>query len=93
MATCVLYVDEAGDPHKHDVPLQPGTTPMLALCGVALPLRDWRGLDREYLELKRRYFPQEMQDTKEIRPEHWEAKDLTSRRTGTATGGRPFCMR
>lgn len=80
MATCVLYVDESGDPYKYEVPLKSGTSPMFVLGGVALPLCDWRTIDREYLELKRRYFLREMQDTKEDRPEHWEAKDLTKPR-------------
>jgi len=82
MDTCVLYVDEAGSPHKHDVPLQAGQTPLFVLGGVALALDEWRNIDREYLNLKRKYFAAEMAAPGLARPEHWEAKgnDLTAPR-------------
>jgi len=79
MSTCVLYVDEAGDSHKHNVPLRESDTPLFVLGGTALPLAEWRLFDREYLNLKRRYFRAEMEASSQQRPEHWEAKggDLT----------------
>ena len=80
MDTCVLYVDEAGNPHKHDIPLQAGQTPLFLLGGVALPLDEWRNIDREYLNLKRKYFAAEMAATGLARPEHWEPNDLTAPR-------------
>ncbi len=82
MSVCVPYVDEAGNPHRHDVPLQDGQTPLFVLGGIALPLSQWRDIDRQYLNLKRNYFSTEMQATNEARPEHWEAKgsDLTQPR-------------
>jgi hypothetical protein len=52
MSTCVLYVDESGDPRKHNIPLTGSQTPLFILTGLALPLNDWRNIDRELLFLK-----------------------------------------
>lgn len=60
MATCVIYIDEAGSPDGHDVPLQSGQTPLFTLAALALPLSEWRARDREYLALKRQFFPDSM---------------------------------
>lgn len=92
MSTSVLYVDEAGNPHKHDVPSQDGQTPLFVLGGIALPLSEWRNIDREYLSLKRQYFTKEMESTKQQRPEHWEAKgsDLTQPRNRSSARRQAF---
>jgi hypothetical protein len=74
MSTCVLYVDEAGSSARHHTPLLGGETPLFVLGGMALPLSQWRDFDRSYLHLKRRFFAAEMAATKQMRPEHWEAK-------------------
>ncbi len=57
MSTCVFYVDEAGDPDRHEEPLKNGQTPLFTLAALAFPLTEWRPRDREYLALKRRFFP------------------------------------
>jgi len=49
MSTCVFYVDESGDTHKHDVPIVKGQTPIFTLSAVALPLGEWRDYDRDYV--------------------------------------------
>ncbi len=92
MSTCVLYIDEAGNPDKHQVPLLNGQTPLFVLGGIALPLGDWRDIDRDYLNLKRQYFASEMEGTKQERPEHWEAKgsDLTQPRNRTSARRHAF---
>lgn len=92
LATTVLYVDEAGSTERYDTPLRDGQTPIFALSGVALPLTEWREIDREYLNLKRRFFAKEMAQTKAERPEHWEAKggDLASPRNKTSVRRHAF---
>ena len=35
VATCVIYIDEAGSPDRHDVPLQNGQTPLFTLAAMA----------------------------------------------------------
>ena len=57
MSTCVIYIDEAGSPHGHHQLLDQGETPIFTLAAVALPLWEWRARDREYLALKRQFFP------------------------------------
>lgn len=77
MGTWVLYVDESGDCHSHSVPLLSGQTPLFAVSGVALPLSQWRLVDREYLRLKRRFFRNEIEESTRStgkRAEIWEAK-------------------
>lgn len=76
MSTCVLYVDESGSVKKHDVPLKNGQTPLFTLSGLALPLEEWRNIDREYLTLKRKFFAPELANTRK-RPEHYEIKGNT----------------
>jgi hypothetical protein len=73
MSTCILYVDESGDPRKCRVPLQGNQTPIFTLTGLALPLRDWRNIDREYLALKNKFFKAEIERSSK-RPEHYEVK-------------------
>lgn len=90
MSTCVLYVDEAGNADPHRLPLPSGQTALFVLGGVALPLSEWRDIDREYLRLKRTYFSAEMENTKRGRPEHWEAKDLTQPRQRTSARRQAF---
>lgn len=60
MSTCVIYVDEAGNPYSHRVPVQGGETPLFTLAAVAFPLWEWRARDRSYLALKRQFFPDMM---------------------------------
>lgn len=57
MGTCVIYIDEAGSPTPHHLPVQNGETPIFTLAALAFPLWEWRARDREYLALKRRFFP------------------------------------
>lgn len=60
MATCVIYIDEAGSPDRHDVPLQSGQTALFTLSALALSLSEWRARDREFLALKRQFFQDSM---------------------------------
>lgn len=60
MSTIVVYIDEAGSPDSHRVPLITGETPLMTLVGLALPLAEWRERDRMYLRLKRQFFPDKM---------------------------------
>src|SRR5467141_3613051 len=78
MATCVFYIDESGDPGRHSIPLREGQTPLFTLTGLAFPISEWRSRDREYLSLKKQFFPDSLARS-EKRPEEWEAKgnDLT----------------
>lgn len=76
MSTCILYVDESGDVRKHDIPLKNGQTPIFTLTGLALPLAEWRNLDRDFLSLKRQFFQKEI-DASSKRQEHYEVKGNT----------------
>lgn len=73
MATCILYVDESGDVRKHDLPFKNGQTPLFTLTGLALPLAEWRNIDRDFLNLKRQFFQPEIERSSR-RPEHYEVK-------------------
>jgi hypothetical protein len=73
MSTCVLYVDESGDVRKHNIPLKNGQTPLFTLTGLALPLEEWRNIDRDFLSLKYKFFQPEI-DQSSKRPEYYEIK-------------------
>lgn len=75
MSTCVIYIDEAGNPSKHRVPIsaESGETPIFTLAAVAFPLWEWRARDREYLALKRQFFPDLLRQS-EKRDEEFEVK-------------------
>lgn len=75
MSTCVFYVDEAGTATRFSIPLRPETseTPVFCLFALALPLADWRGFDRDYLQLKRHFFEKELASSRR-RAEFWEIK-------------------
>lgn len=57
MSTCTFYIDESGSPHGHHDPISRGETPLFTLAAVALPIWEWRARDREYLAIKRQFFP------------------------------------
>jgi hypothetical protein len=73
----IFYVDESGSPHRHDVPLRNGQTPLFVLSCLAFQSDRWRTLDRAYRNLKARFFQDEIKDK---RPELHEIKgtDLIS---------------
>lgn len=85
MSTCVFYVDEAGTPYPHHIPLKNGETPIFTLAALAFPLNAWRARDREYLDLKRHYFPDRM-NREGKRDEHVEIKgnELTAPRNASS---------
>jgi len=56
VGTCVVYIDEAGSPHGHCLPIPSGKTPIFTLAAVALPLWEWRARDRTFLSMKRQFF-------------------------------------
>jgi hypothetical protein len=57
VSTCIIYIDEAGSPYGHHIPLENGETPIFTLAALAFPLWEWRARDRAYLALKRQFFP------------------------------------
>lgn len=73
MPTCVFYIDEAGDPRKHEIPLREGDTPIFTLAAIAFPLQEWKERDRIFLRLKRQFFPDRMH-RQGRRDEHIEIK-------------------
>ena len=75
MPIWAFYTDEAVDLSPHEIPLSPasGETPLFTLTSLALPLAEWRNFDRDYLNLKRRFFRVEM-DRSSRRDEAWEIK-------------------
>ncbi len=89
-----LYLDEAGTPDPHQLPLTSGQTPIFTLAGVALPLSRWRDYDRQYLYLKREFFPAEIDRSSKI-DAVWEIKgaDLLGPRNATSERNRAFTLR
>jgi len=75
MSTCVFYIDEAGSKDRYSIPIRcdRAETAIFCLFALALPLADWRDFDRDYLQLKRRFFSKEIEQSK-YRAEHWEVK-------------------
>ncbi len=73
MSTCVVYVDEAGNPYGHHEALLSGETPLFTLAAIALPIWEWRARDREFFALKRQFFPDLMQRSR-ARHEEFEIK-------------------
>lgn len=73
MATCIFYIDESGDVNNHHIPLKNGETPLITITGLALPLEEWRNIDREHLKLKSNFYKSELAQSKK-RPEHFEIK-------------------
>jgi len=94
VATCVIYIDEAGSPDRHDVPLQSGQTPLFTLAAMALSLSEWRARDREFLALKRQFF-QDSMGREGRRDEEVEIKgrDLTSPHQKTSLRRQAFNRR
>lgn len=79
-----LYLDEFGHPGLY-IPADPKHRhhPLFGFSGVAVPAARWRDLDRGFLRLKRRFYRAEIDREfylKNVRPEHWEPKQLSSRR-------------
>lgn len=73
MVKWALYLDESGDTDQHSLPLGEGQKPVFALGGVALPIKQWRHYDREYLALKLNFFKNEI-DTSSKKAAIWEFK-------------------
>jgi hypothetical protein len=94
MSTLVIYIDEAGNVDSHHVPPAPGETPLFTLAAVGLPLADWRQRDRDFLKLKRQFFPDEM-GRSDRRAEEVEIKgrDLTSPHQRTSSRRQEFNRR
>jgi hypothetical protein len=94
MGTCVVYIDEAGSPHSHHIPIQSGETPIFTLAAVAFPLWEWRARDRGFLSLKRQFFQDILGKTNE-RDEEYEIKgrDLASPRNKTSKRNHNFNRR
>lgn len=85
MATCVFYIDEAGSPEGHHIPLKAGESPLFTLGAVAFNLSDWRNIDRQFLALKRHYFPDWLTASSK-RDEYYEIKgnELTAPRSASS---------
>ncbi len=54
------YIDESGSTHPHSIPIENGQTPVFTLSSLAVHEQTWRELDRQYLYLKREFFPKEI---------------------------------
>lgn len=67
----IFYVDESGSPHLHQEPLRNGQTPLFVLASLAFQGDQWRDLDRAYLNLKTKFFQDEIANK---RPEQHEIK-------------------
>jgi hypothetical protein len=72
----LIYVDEAGSSDPHKEPLIAGQTPLFVIASLAFQADEWRKLDREYRDLKVKFFKTEIGSN---RPEQYEVKgsDLT----------------
>ncbi|MFP4475967.1 MAG: DUF3800 domain-containing protein [Desulfatibacillaceae bacterium] len=86
MTTCIFYVDESGDPKRHHIPLKNGQSPIFTLGAIALPVDAWRDFDRQFLRLKRHYFPDWLSNSSK-RDEYYEIKgnDLTAPRSSNSS--------
>jgi len=78
MATCVVYIDEAGNPDGHHVPVRDGETPIFTLAALAFPLWEWRARDRNFLYLKRQFFPDKMQTVERDEEVEIKGRELAS---------------
>jgi len=67
----LIYVDEAGSADPHEEPLVVGQTPIFVLASLIFPADAWRDLDRDYRDLKVRFFKKEIGTN---RPEQYEVK-------------------
>jgi len=94
VSTCVIYIDEAGSPYGHHIPLKNGETPIFTLAALAFPLWEWRARDRAYLALKRHFFPDLLNKSKK-RDEEYEIKgrDLASPHNKDSTRRHEFNRR
>lgn len=96
MGTCVVYIDEAGSPHGHHEPLPSdgGETAIFTLAGIAFPLWEWRARDREFLNLKREFYPDRIPHNKKPDPEvEIKGNDLTSPRNAHRARDQEFNRR
>jgi len=55
-----FYVDEAGNPDPHHVPILSGETPLFCLSAIAIHETSWRLLSRDHHRLKQRFFRNEI---------------------------------
>ena len=61
MGLWAMYVDESGDDEPCEFPPAARTpTPLFVITGLILPLHRWPQWDRDYLGLKRWFFPKEI---------------------------------
>jgi hypothetical protein len=67
----LIYVDEAGSSDPHREPLIVGQTPLFIIASLAFEAERWRKLDREYRDLKVKFFKTEIGSN---RPEQYEVK-------------------
>lgn len=67
----LIYVDEAGSSDPHKEPLIVGQTPLFVIASLTFRSDEWRKLDREYRDLKVRFFKTEIGAS---RPEQFEVK-------------------
>lgn len=67
----LFYIDENGSSGGHHTPYVNGETPLFCLSALGIDADSWHSFDREYLELKRKFFAKEIG---ERRAEYWEIK-------------------
>jgi hypothetical protein len=91
--TVVFYTDESGSTDNYNCPLENGKTPIFTLSSVALPLQQWRSFDRDFNNLKAKFFPEEL--TRKNRKEEIEIKgnEITSPRNKDSSRRQEFLKR
>lgn len=80
-----FYIDESGSPEGHHEPLLEGETPIFCLNSLCVQENDWKGLDRDYLRLKKRFFSKEIGGGA---AEYFEIKGSELTRPGNRTNTR-----
>ena len=94
MPIWALYLDESGNPDRHQQPLKQNETPLFTLGGTALPLEHWRDYDRAFLGLKMDFFGSEIDKSSKLAPQ-WEFKGnrAISPRNADSDRIKHFCYR
>lgn len=91
MKTCIFYIDEAGNSYSHNIPIIDGQTAIFTLASIAFSLDSWRDRDREYLRLKRYYFPDKMgHPTKRDEEIEIKGNEMTSPRNSRKKRNKAF---
>jgi len=91
--TVVFYTDESGSTDNYQCLLENGKTPIFTLSSVALPINQWRSFDRDFNNLKGKFFPEQL--ARKTRKEEIEIKgnEITSPRNKDSLRRQEFLKR